>query len=48
MKNGIFKWSYESQKIPFLKVAQLSEFLMSKLFHSIKVDAKKEFLKKLY
>ena len=36
-------------KILFLNVAKLTDFviLMSKLFHSMEVDWKKEFLKKL-
>ena len=48
LKMGFSNGLMNLKKIPFLKVAQLSGFLMSKLFHSIKVDAKKEFLKKLY
>ena len=37
-------------KMPFLKIEKLSEFLipLSRLFHSITVDGKYEFLKNVY
>ena len=48
IENEILRWSYKSQNT-FLRLRSSQKFfmLMSKLFHLIEVDRKKEFLKKL-
>ena len=49
IKNAVWRWSYELQYV-FLKTEKLSEFLilLPRLFHSVTMDGKNEFLKKKY